>query len=91
MIIMHSKKVLPSKIFEYAATNKFIIAGVGGYAKEFIKENVSDAIVFNPCDARDFADKFKEVHTGTIDRKDFINKFSRETIMQNMAEKVYNL
>ncbi len=85
------KKVLPSKIFEYAATNKFIIAGVGGYAKEFIEENVSDAIVFNPCDARDFYDKFKDVQVDTIDRKDFIDQFGRETIMQDMAEKVYSL
>ncbi len=85
------KKVLPSKIFEYAATNKFIIAGVSGYAKEFIEENVSDAIVFNPCDAQDFYDKFKDVKIGTIDRKDFIDRFGRETIMQEMAKKVYNL
>lgn len=85
------KKVLPSKIFEYAATNKFIIAGVGGYAKEFIEENVSDAIVFNPCDAKDFYEKFKDVKFEVIDRQEFIEQFRRETIMQDMAEKVYNL
>ena len=85
------KKVLPSKIFEYAATNKFIIAGVGGYAREFIENNVSDAIVFNPCDARDFNEKFKDVQFDVIDRKAFIEQFRRETIMQDMAEKVYNL
>ncbi len=85
------KKVLPSKVFEYAATNKFIIAGVGGYAKEFIEENVSDAIVFKPCDAQDFYDKFKDIQFEVIDRKEFIEQFRRETIMQDMAEKVYNL
>ncbi len=85
------KKVLPSKVFEYAATNKFIIAGVSGYAKEFIEEHVSDAIVFDPCDAQDFYDKFKDVHIDSINRKDFIEQFGRETIMKDMAEKVYNL
>jgi len=85
------KKVLPSKIFEYAATNKFIIAGVGGYAKKFIEEHVSNAIVFDPCNAQDFYAKFKNVQLDTIDRKKFIEEFGRETIMQDMAEKVYNL
>ena len=54
------KKVLPSKLFEYATTNKFIIAGVGGYAKEFIEQNITDAIVFVPCNVNDFYEKFKK-------------------------------
>lgn len=85
------KKVLPSKIFEYAATKKFIIAGVGGYAMEFIEKHVSDAIVFSPCDAQDFYDKFKDMQVDKIDRKEFIENFSRERIMQDMAKEVYNL
>jgi glycosyltransferase involved in cell wall biosynthesis len=34
------KKVLPSKIFEYAATGKPILAGVRGYPANFLKNNV---------------------------------------------------
>lgn len=86
------KKVLPSKIFEYAATNKFILAGVGGYAKEFIEKNISDAIVFEPCNDVDFFEKFKDIgQKSNIDRKEFIKKFSRENIMKDLSEKVYGL
>lgn len=86
------KKVLPSKVFEYAATNKFIIAGVGGYAKEFIKENISDAIVFEPCNIEDFFEQFKRANiTGRTSRDEFMKKFTRENIMKNMAKEVYEL
>lgn len=86
------KKVLPSKIFEYAATNKFIIAGVGGYAKEFIENNISNAIVFEPCNEDDFFEQFKNIEKKlNVDRKDFIKKFSRENIMKDLSQKVYEL
>jgi len=86
------KKVLPSKLFEYAVTNKFIIAGVGGYAKEFIEKNISDAIVFEPCNVSDFWEKFKKVEKfDEINRTSFAKKFKRENIMQRMAEGVYKL
>lgn len=86
------KKVLPSKLFEYAVTNKFIIAGVGGYAKEFIEENISDTIVFNPCDEQDFYSKFKEIEiNNTINRNKFKDKFKREYIMKLMAKEVYKI
>src|SRR3990172_1990513 len=42
------KKVLPSKIFEYAAMYKPIIAGVDGYAKEFLEEHLPDSLVYKP-------------------------------------------
>ena len=86
------KKVLPSKIFEYAVTNKFIIAGVGGYAKEFIEKNIDNVILFEPCSADDFYKKFinsdLESH---IDRKEFINKFSRQKIMEEMSQRIVEL
>jgi len=86
------KKVLPSKLFEYATTNKFIIAGVGGYAKEFIEENISDAIVFEPCNVDEFYEKFKKVKEfDEINRHSFIEKFKRENIMNKMAKEVYEL
>jgi hypothetical protein len=85
------KKVLPSKLFEYATTNKFIIAGVGGYAKEFVEENISDAFTFKPCDVNDFYDKFKKVENlADINRTSFVEKFKRKNIMNIMAKEVYN-
>lgn len=86
------KKVLPSKLFEYATTNKFIIAGVGGYAKKFIEENISDAIVFEPCDVNDFYEKFRRIDKfSDINREYFIEKFKRKNIMSKMAKEVYEL
>lgn len=86
------KNVLPSKLFEYATTNKYIVAGVGGYAKEFIEENITDAIVFDPCNADDFYDKFKKVEKfDDINRIAFVEKFKRGNIMESLAKEVYEL
>ena len=38
------EKVLPSKIFEYAATGKPILAGVSGYSADFIRNNLKDKV-----------------------------------------------
>lgn len=86
------KKVLPSKLFEYAVTNKFIIAGVGGYAKEFINENITNAIVFEPCDADDFYEQFSNADMSEkINRADFIMKNSRKSTMKELSKKVYEV
>jgi len=86
------KKVLPSKLFEYATANKFIVAGVGGYAKKFIQKNIPNSIVFEPCNVNDFYDKFKKVEKfDDINRASFIEKFKRENIMNKMAKEVYEL
>jgi glycosyltransferase involved in cell wall biosynthesis len=82
------KKVLPSKIFEYAATYKPIIAGVDGYAREFIQEHLPDSLIFQPCDIDDFSRKYQHFH-GIVDidrRKSFIARFSRDTIMDQMSK-----
>lgn len=86
------KKVLPSKIFEYAATHKVIIAGVGGYARDFIETNLRDAIVFEPCNAHDFIKNFNaKSHQKISDRQEFIQHYSRESIMNGLSKKVYEL
>jgi len=86
------KKVLPSKIFEYATTNKFIIAGVDGFAKKFIEKNVSDSLVFKPNDEKDFFNKFKKIIIhNNINRIEFIEKYKRKNIMNKMAKEVYEL
>ncbi len=86
------KKVLPSKLFEYAIANKFIVAGVAGYAKEFIEKNISNSIVFEPCNVNDFYEQFKKVEKfNDINRVSFIEKFKRENIMNKMAKEVYEL
>ncbi len=43
------EKVLPSKLFEYAALGKPVLAGVAGYAAQFVREEIDNAAVFSPA------------------------------------------
>ena len=85
------EKVLPSKIFEYAATGKPILAGVSGYAADFIKSELLNAKVFYPGDhygAMEALSKLKLEHT---DRSAFINKYTRANIMKEMSDTILKL
>lgn len=79
------EKVLPSKIFEYAALGKPVLAGVAGYASRFIQEHVSNAAIFQPCDADAGARAFASLDLVTTPRHDFRAQFARATIMTEMA------
>ncbi len=82
------EKVLPSKIFEYAATGKPILAGVSGYSKLFIEHEVENAKVFNPCNADQAMIALSELRFQTVERKNFIQKYSRTTIMRQMVDQI---
>ncbi|MGI9344505.1 MAG: glycosyltransferase family 4 protein [Gammaproteobacteria bacterium] len=82
------RKVLPSKIFEYGATGKPILAGVAGYAAEFTREFVENAAVFPPCDAHAMAAALAKLDTSPTPRERFIKEFARESIMSRMATDV---
>ncbi len=82
------EKVLPSKIFEYAATGKPILAGVSGFSKEFIEEEVENAKVFNPCDVNQALIALAELKLKTVERKNFIQKYSRLTIVREMVDSI---
>lgn len=84
-------KVLPSKIFEYAASGKPIWAGVSGYASEFIKKEISNAVIFPPCNSKAAEECFKLLQLGSQPRQEFIEKYQRKTIMRKMAEDVVSL
>ena len=85
------EKVIPSKIFEYGATNKTIIAGVRGNAKAFIEENVENTIIFESGDVKNFVDTLMNHQPTQIERTDFTVKYSRENIMRSMAKNILNL
>ena len=80
------EKVLPSKIFEYAATGKPIIAGVSGFASKFISENVENAAVFKPCDHEDFLRKLKSLRNEEKKRDEFVKKYTSTFMMRQMAQ-----
>ncbi len=82
------KRVLPSKIFEMAAFNKPIIAGVGGYAYEFIEKYVPNHILFTPCDVDSMVEQLINYRYMNEERKEFKNKFSRENINKEMAKSI---
>lgn len=84
-------KVLPSKIFEYAATGKPIIAGVNGYARNFIEDNIANAAVFKPCDSEGLVNAFGALQMRMIPREDFIRRFSRASISRAMARDILGL
>ena len=85
------EKVLPSKIFEYAATNKPIIAGVAGYAEKFLRENVDDVIHFRPKDVNKMVRELKRHRICKVDRREFVSRYSRKKIMDDMADSVIRL
>ena len=85
------EKVLPSKIFEYAATGKPILAGVSGYAAEFIKDEVDNAEVFYPGDEQQALTALQKLQLTKTDRAAFVDKFTRKNIMQKMVQSIVNI
>ena len=81
------KKVLPSKIFEYAAVGKPILAGVSGYARKFL-ERVENSAVFDPCNERQAIMALNTLTLNDKDRETFVAKYSREKIMSDMAVEI---
>ncbi len=84
-------KVLPSKIFEYAATGKPILAGVAGHAAQFLRDNVENAAVFRPCDVDDAMRAIGTLSLKSISRTDFVRRFAREAVSREMAQDVSRL
>lgn len=82
------KKVLPSKIFELGAYDKPVIAGVAGFANEFIKKNISNSIIFLPGDVEDMVHQLKGYCYKTAFRKEFLEKFKRDTINKEMSKNI---
>ena len=84
-------KVLPSKLFEYAATGKPILAGVGGYAAEFLSTQVSNCQIFPPCNAEAGMKALKRLSLGETPRTEFIKLYGRSEIMGKMADSLLRL
>lgn len=85
------KKVMPSKMFEYGAFDKPIIAGVGGYAAQFVEKNIPNHILFKPTDVEDFVNQMNNYQLKFKRRDEFIQNFSRKTIDKKLAESIVGL
>ena len=80
------KKVIPSKIFEYAATDKPIWVGAHGYAETFIKNQISNVAIFQPCNVKDAVVAFNLLdHSLRSRRQEFIEKFSCKSVLRALA------
>jgi glycosyltransferase involved in cell wall biosynthesis len=82
------ERVLPSKLFEYGALGKPVLAGVGGYAAKFVVEEIRNATVFAPCDVEGGIAAFGRLSLEPTPRPEFIAKFLRSNIVGKMADEV---
>ena len=82
------EKVLPSKVFEYAASGRPILAGVAGYAAEFVKTEIPNASVFSPCNADDAVIAIKSLKLESQDRSSFKEKYARDNICASLADEI---
>lgn len=83
------KKVLPSKIFEYASGDLPIVAGVSGTARSFLEEEVKENVfLFDPCDAAAAIRIFQNANYALGARPEFVEKYDRQKITERMAESI---
>ena len=85
------KKVLPSKLFEYAATGRPIWAGMNGYAAQFSAAEIRNAATFDPCNVPQALAAFARLSHANTDRSEFIGKYARTAIMARMADDIMKL
>lgn len=85
------RKVLPSKIFEYGAMGKPVWAGVSGFAATFLQTELSNAVVFPPCDVEGAVKSFGDLRFQNTPRNGFVKKYARSNVTQELAEDVLSI
>jgi glycosyltransferase involved in cell wall biosynthesis len=85
------ERVLPSKLFEYGAIGKPILAGVGGYAARFVREEIDNAAVFPPCDSAAGVKAFERLELRDTPRPGFISRHRRAVIAGSLADEILAL
>lgn len=85
------ERVLPSKIFEYAALGKPVLAGVAGYAARFVREEVSNSAVFAPGDVAAAVAGFESLELSERPRPEFVARYARARIAREMADDILAL
>ncbi len=84
-------KVLPSKLFEYAAIGKPIWAGIMGFAQQFVEKEISNCAIFKPGDVDDALLALSKLSLKSIPRTEFNEKFNQESLMKNLAHEILSL
>jgi hypothetical protein len=85
------KKVLPSKVFELGVFPKPLIAGVNGYSRSFVEENLPGTILVDPCNAAELVEKVRQYNfEAPLDRSEFITRYRRDYVNEKMANSILN-
>lgn len=85
------RKVLPSKVFEYGAMGKPVWAGVSGFAATFLQTELSNAVVFPPCDVESGVKSFSDLRFQNTARNGFVKKYARATVTHELAEDILSI
>ncbi|WP_200627016.1 glycosyltransferase family 4 protein [Pseudomonas sp. LAM2023] len=85
------RRVLPSKLFEYAATNKPIWGGLSGYAARFAQKHIKNTAIFRPCDIDCAIEALSLLKMQQTPRSDFVDQFSRHNIKKEMAKDILKI
>jgi glycosyltransferase involved in cell wall biosynthesis len=81
-------KVLPSKIFEYAACGKPIWAGIKGYSREFLMSEVENVAIFSPLNLDEAINSLAKISYQHTPRLAFKDTYSRKSISRKLAEDI---
>ncbi|MBC3786088.1 glycosyltransferase family 4 protein [Spirosoma utsteinense] len=81
-------RVLPSKLFDYGATDKPIIAGVAGYAADFVRIHLPNSLVFAPGDVVDLVAQLRTTTYRTQVRSRFRAQFQRQVLVSALASQI---
>lgn len=85
-------RVIPSKLFEYSAFNKPIVAVVDGYCKEFINSKLKGVYIADPENISQIVKTINEIDLSlSYDRSKFINEFSRSKINSKLSKSILNI
>ncbi len=84
------EKVLPSKLFEYLATGKPVLAGVAGYAARFL-EVLPGVRVFRPTSMDEALNGLIMLPDGPYERAHFIDQYQRSRQMRELARLSWQL
>jgi len=82
------RRLLPSKIFEYAGTGKPIWAGLCGFSKAFAEKNIPNCAVFESGDVKEAMDRLDHLKIESVPRKTFVEQYLRRTINEAMARDI---
>lgn len=80
------EKVLPSKVFEYAATGKPIWAGLSGFSAQFVSARIINSAVFASCNLEEALESFLTLKLEHSNRSSFVEEFSRDKIMKKVSK-----